>query len=314
MLRLGDSIYLVPEESSDTSPPSYAAAQADAAPPYHTSTLLLPSNGGTLTPGGVIVEALPTGTLFIFLWNALVSTTFQFIGFVLTWVMSTTHAARFGSRAGLGVTLIQWGLGLRARIDEAGAWGRPTFATAKEADEYYHKFRLLNSSTSESPPTATQSSAPDGSQMDDSWPSDSLIASPLATEWLSFLFMTAGWFLLLTAGLGFWRVKRWERSILAPSTPASDPPPPPHPLMQNHSRTLSEIDADTEMPWQSFLAPLLEQARYRRLSEQDDGHGSLGSGEQPVAVPTDAEPAPQVRNILERERAMREQLRSLGVL
>jgi len=35
------------------------------------------------------------------------------------------------------------------------------------------------------------------------------------TEWLSFFLMTIGWFILLTSMLGFWRVKRWERGILA---------------------------------------------------------------------------------------------------
>ncbi|KIM68826.1 hypothetical protein SCLCIDRAFT_1209033 [Scleroderma citrinum Foug A] len=299
----GDSIYVVPEESSATSPPSYAAAQADAVPPYHTSTLLLPSNGGPLTQGSVIVEALPTGTLFVFLWNALVSTTFQFIGFVLTWVMSTTHAARFGSRAGLGVTLIQWGLGLRARLDEAGSWGRPTFATAKEADEYYQSIGLFNSSASELPPTPTQSTAPDGSQMDDTWPGDSVLTSPMATEWLSFLFMTAGWFLLLTSGLGFWRVKRWEKSILAPSAPTSDPPPP---ATEDHTRSLSEIDADTEMSWESFLAPLIERARYHRLPQQDEGHVSADPGGE-------QQEGPAVETI-RRVRTMREELRSMGVL
>ncbi|KAL4076100.1 hypothetical protein J3A83DRAFT_4089343 [Scleroderma citrinum] len=296
----GDSIYVVPEESSTTSPPSYAAAQADAAPPYHTSTLLLPSNGNYLTQGSVIVEALPTGTLFAFLWNALVSTTFQFIGFVLTWVMSTTHAARFGSRAGLGVTLIQWGLGLRARLDEANSWGNPTFTTAKEADEYYQGLGLFNSSSPELSPTATQ-------------PSDSVVTSPMATEWLSFLFMTAGWFLLLTSGLGFWRVKRWEKSILAPSTPPSDPPPP----TQSHARSLSEVDADAVMPWQSFFAPLVERTRYRRLSpEQDDGDHVNGNseGQEQILMPTDAETAQRVRVLLAREQTMRDELRSMGVL
>lgn len=32
-----------------------------------------------------------------------------------------------------------------------------------------------------------------------------------------------GWFLLLTSLLGYWRVKRWERSILSNATPAPAP-------------------------------------------------------------------------------------------
>ncbi|KAG6336689.1 hypothetical protein ID866_2396 [Astraeus odoratus] len=307
----GESIYVVPEESSSAPPPSYAAAQADAVPPYHTSTLLLPAYGGQAIQGSVIVDGLPTGTLFVFLWNALVSTTFQFIGFVLTWVMSTTHAARFGSRAGLGVTLIQWGLGLRARVDEASSWGDTSFATAKEADEYYQSLGLglYNSSSPELPPTATQSNASGNSDAD-----DSILASPMATEWVSFLFMTTGWFLLLTSGLGFWRVKRWEKSILAPSTPSSDPPPP---SIQEHLRSLSEVDADTVMPWPSFLAPLIERAGYRRLPrhQQEDEQASSGPQvQEQVAPSTDSDRTRTMRDFLARELAMRNELRTMGVI
>ncbi len=44
--------------------------------------------------------------------------TFQFVGFLLTYLLHTTHAARCGSRAGLGVTLIQYGFYLRTRAAE----------------------------------------------------------------------------------------------------------------------------------------------------------------------------------------------------
>ncbi|KAI6047431.1 hypothetical protein EDC04DRAFT_621890 [Pisolithus marmoratus] len=302
----GDNVYIVPEESSAIPPPTYASAQADAVPPYHTSTLLLPSTGGHLTQGDIIVDALPTGTLFAFLWNALVSTTFQFIGFALTWVMGTTHAARHGSRAGLGITLIQWGLALRARLDEAGSWNEPTFATAKEADEYYQGTGRYNNSSIEQP------NVPNGSQTDDfTWKGDVAFASPIATEWLSFVLMTAGWFLLLTSTLGFWRVKRWEKSILAPSNPSSDLP------LQEHARSLSEVDADTEMPWPSFLAPLLQRIGHRRWSRRRwDALGVSGRAEvqEQIALSVDPERARGTREFLSRERAMQEDLRSAGIV
>lgn len=53
------------------------------------------------------------------MWNMLVSVSFQFVGFLLTYLLHTTHAARLGSRAGLGVTLIQYGFALRGRLDNA---------------------------------------------------------------------------------------------------------------------------------------------------------------------------------------------------
>jgi hypothetical protein len=47
----------------------------------------------------------------------LVSVAFNFLGFVLTYLLHTTHAAKFGSRAGLGITLIQYGWALRSRAE-----------------------------------------------------------------------------------------------------------------------------------------------------------------------------------------------------
>lgn len=64
-----------------------------------------------------MIDSLPTGSLFAFLWNMLVSISFQFIGFLLTYMLHTSHAARLGSRAGLGVTFIQFGLSMRPTED-----------------------------------------------------------------------------------------------------------------------------------------------------------------------------------------------------
>ncbi|KAM5532287.1 hypothetical protein V8D89_014045 [Ganoderma adspersum] len=212
----GDDVLLVPEEVQKEVPPSYAQAQADAVPPYWETTIHAPSAANT--PGDVIIDSLPTGSLFSFLWNMLVSISFQFVGFLLTYLLHTTHAAKLGSRAGLGITLIQYGFAMRGRSDlggsDADVWGnwkpeepRPTFATAAEAEAYN---RTL--STSPTPTTPTNDEV--------------MMVGDATSEWLSFLLMTIGWFILLTSLLGFWRVKRWERGILssqdeapAPSTP-----------------------------------------------------------------------------------------------
>ncbi|UTT91919.1 hypothetical protein NDA17_003063 [Ustilago hordei] len=115
----------------DAQPPTYEIAAADAVPQYWETTILGGSvhplaNGLGWVPGGahvgaiedLIVEGLAVGNLFGFAWNLLVSMTFQFVGFLLTYLLHTTHAARCGSRAGLGVTLIQYGFYLRTRASE----------------------------------------------------------------------------------------------------------------------------------------------------------------------------------------------------
>ena len=113
----------------------------------------------------MIIDGLTTGSLFSFLWNMLVSISFQFVGFLLTYLLHTTHAAKLGSRAGLGVTLIQYGFAMRGRQDDwvdggrgdqlqSDGWGwkkpsspMPTFDTAAEAEEYYRNHNLVASFT-----------------------------------------------------------------------------------------------------------------------------------------------------------------------
>jgi len=324
----GDSIYIVPEDSSSAAPPSYAAAQADAAPPYHTSLVLLPpslydtnSLSGPPTSGSVIVDSLPTGTVFAFLWNALVSTTFQFVGFVLTWVMHTTHAAKFGSRAGLGITLIQWGFALRARLDDAmngsDIWEdgtKITFGSTKEADDYYNVAILGNATD---PATNTQLMIEQGESQ---W--NSFLTGPNATEWLSFFLMTIGWFLLLTSSLGFWRVKRWERSILASHASSSSS------ASRGHGRTWSEIADEEEFRRQSFFQRigLFRFPGWHRSSDSDRGTpdvvpDSAGEGASPSGHQQDSEQwltdpvrARSAREALAREQRLCDDLRAAGLL
>ncbi|GJE84068.1 metal homeostatis BSD2 family protein [Phanerochaete sordida] len=225
----GDNTYLVPEESQKDAPPSYASAQADAVPPYWETTIHAPASGSG--PGDVMIESLPTGSLFSFLWNMLVSISFQFVGFLLTYLLHTTHAAKLGSRAGLGITLIQYGFAMRGRAEEWGkqeeidGWGwqsteqdsstspAPTFATAAEAEDYYGK---LNANG-----TVSWPAVPVGGTTTEG----TTFLGDATTEWLSFFLMTVGWFILLTSLLSFWRVKRWERGILASQPPSTLPAP-----------------------------------------------------------------------------------------
>lgn len=111
---------------------------------------------------------MPVGNVFSFAWNLLVSMSFQFVGasmssrdeshsvrrgrstdfwsdhldagFLLTFILHTTHAAKNGSRAGLGITLIQLGV--------SSAAGHTVHAFPTFADE------MPRSSTSSSAATA----------------------------------------------------------------------------------------------------------------------------------------------------------------
>ncbi|EKM80160.1 hypothetical protein AGABI1DRAFT_113368 [Agaricus bisporus var. burnettii JB137-S8] len=199
----GDDAHLVPEETVGDAPPSYAAAQADAVPPYWETTVHAPFSPDSA--GEMIIDSLPTGSVFSFLWNMLVSVSFQFVGFLLTYLLHTTHSARLGSRAGLGITLIQYGFALRGNVEgEGGDWKTwhdtpPTFSSGAEANAFYNE--AINATSSYGAGLMPDDKAAD--------------FTDVTTEWLSFFLMTVGWFILLTSLLGFWRVKRWERGILA---------------------------------------------------------------------------------------------------
>ncbi|KAI8981431.1 hypothetical protein BDB01DRAFT_794080 [Pilobolus umbonatus] len=96
--------------------PSYETAVADSTPTYWQTTIIAPSSLGDV----VLVEGLPVGHPLGFIWNLFVSSSFQLVGFMLTYVLHTTHAAKNGACAGLGVSLIQYGFYVRSRgtLDE----------------------------------------------------------------------------------------------------------------------------------------------------------------------------------------------------
>lgn len=183
---------------------SYAAAQADAVPPYWDTIVHVPA--GMDTDAGMIVGDLPSGSIFSFISNLFASFFVQFVGFLITYLLHTTHAAKFGSRAGLGLTLIQYGFFSHSATEDI--------------------LPLPDGSGASDERTPPSSSAP--------IPQDDNNALNMSSRgWISFLLMTlgglrilyllpsfysprrAGWFLLLSSSISFWRVKNWESAIRA---------------------------------------------------------------------------------------------------
>ncbi|KAF8625559.1 hypothetical protein AX15_005323 [Amanita polypyramis BW_CC] len=185
-------VYLMPEEVQRELLPSYSEAQADAVPPYWETVVHAPAD----SESGIVVDDLPTGSVFIFILNALISYFFQFLGFFLTYILHTTHAAKFGSRAGLGLTLIQYGFYSRTTVPDDRAQpddgGTP----------------LILGSYNGTDPNAPTPLAP--------VPDDNIGFS--SKDMLSILFMSVGWFLLISSLVGYWRVKRWETSVRSSQT------------------------------------------------------------------------------------------------
>ncbi|KAI9229120.1 MAG: hypothetical protein DHS80DRAFT_14458 [Piptocephalis tieghemiana] len=157
-------------------PPSYTEASQDIVPPYFQTTVIT----GLEDPDEILVEGLPAGSSMSFIWNMLISMAFQFVGFLLTFLLHTSHAAKNGSRAGLGITLINYGLYMQ----------QPNYG--QDGDYIFIP--------DDPPPGANDSSATpvtdDPPNMDDS----SLL--------ISYALVLLGWFLVVRSTTEYIRIRR----------------------------------------------------------------------------------------------------------
>ncbi|KAK6524628.1 hypothetical protein TWF281_011530 [Arthrobotrys megalospora] len=184
------------EKPLEEHPPSYEQAAADATPPYWETTILAPG----MSPDEVFIDGLPVGSVFAFVWNALISLSFQFIGFLLTYLLHTTHAAKNGSRAGLGITLVQYGFYMRGSASDnpSPPTDGPGTPESTPSDPNSYDF---NSGTLPTDVAATAAAAS----------SDTISGN----EWFSYVLMVVGWFILIRAVADFLRARRTEQLVLA---------------------------------------------------------------------------------------------------
>ncbi|KAI3319840.1 hypothetical protein HD806DRAFT_250552 [Xylariaceae sp. AK1471] len=178
------------EKIVEEAPPTYEQAAADAAPPYWETTILAPGLGG---PDDVYIDGMPVGSVFSFIWNGMISLSFQIVGFLLTYLLHSTHAAKNGSRAGLGITLIQYGFYMKTTPDDGMGDGAGD-GYAQPPDPNSHDFD----------PNAVTTNDGDGSSWSD-------IAS---SEWVSYILMIVGWFILIRAVSDYIRARRHEMLVL----------------------------------------------------------------------------------------------------
>lgn len=128
----------------------------------------------------------------------MISMSFQLVGFLLTYLLHTTHAAKNGSRAGLGITLIQWGFYMR------GGSSNPPKSTPTDPqydqppDPNSHNF----DPSSVAATAATTAAA------------TSTVSSIASSDWLAYVLMIVGWFILIRAVSDFFRARRHEQLVL----------------------------------------------------------------------------------------------------
>lgn len=177
-------------------PQTYEQAAADAAPPYWETTIMAPGFGGA---DEVYIDGMPVGSFFSFVWNGMITITFQpLIGFLLTYLLHSTHAAKNGSRGGLGITLIQYGFQFKATTG-AGAGSMHTSGSsepenyAEPPDPNAHDFD----------PNAVQQGGAGTGGSDSS-----------GSDWLAYVLMIVGWFILIRSLSDYIRARRHEQLVL----------------------------------------------------------------------------------------------------
>ncbi|KAJ5138511.1 uncharacterized protein N7515_003359 [Penicillium bovifimosum] len=176
---------------SEDLPPSYEEAAADATPPYWETTIVAPG----ISSDEVYVDGLPVGSVFSFVWNAMISMSFQLVGFLLTYLLHTTHAAKNGSRAGLGLTLVQYGFYMKGGSDSSGSDGGGS-EYVPPPDPNSHNFD----------PNSVGEGGGDGG--------NGAMSGISTSEWVSYVLMIVGWFILIRAVSDFLRARRHEQLVL----------------------------------------------------------------------------------------------------
>jgi hypothetical protein len=150
----------------------------------------------------VYVDGLPVGSFFSFAWNGMISTSFQLVGFLLTYLLHTTHAAKNGSRAGLGLTLVQYGFYMKggggARGPGPDGSGGPY---VNPPDPNSHEF---DPNTVTSPPNDGASDSPP----------NTIFSDVTTSEWISYMLMIVGWFILIRSISDYLRARRHEQLVL----------------------------------------------------------------------------------------------------
>lgn len=188
---------------------SYEAAAADATPPYWETTILAP--GHMNSSDEVYVDGLPVGSLFSFIWNGMISMSFQLVGFLLTYLLHTTHAAKNGSRAGLGITLVQYGFYMRSSHKSTPSppvnGNDPAFMPPQDPNS--HDFDPLK--IGDSAAAAANAAMAQASQ---TVPASTGSSSRFNSDWFAYALMIVGWFILIRAVSDFVRARRHEQLVL----------------------------------------------------------------------------------------------------
>ncbi|KAF9162360.1 hypothetical protein DFQ26_003602 [Actinomortierella ambigua] len=146
----------------------------------------------------ILVDGMPVGNIFQFLWNVVVSSSFQFVGVLLTFLLHNTHASKSGSMVGLGMTLLNFGYHI----------GREESGTTDDSDTGY----MVPANSDNDDPDGGDDDGTDGSWFP--FLSDPGRGAGDGEEhWVALFLMMLGWLVIVKAVADYARAKRTEMII-----------------------------------------------------------------------------------------------------
>ncbi|KAL1962992.1 hypothetical protein VTN77DRAFT_8838 [Rasamsonia byssochlamydoides] len=186
------------EKNEEDLPPSYEQAAADATPPYWETTIMAPG----MSSDEVYVDGLPVGSVFSFVWNGMISMSFQLVGFLLTYLLHTTHAAKNGSKAGLGLTLVQYGFYMKGSGDSKSDADGEQYAPPPDPNSHDFNPNSIGDNAAAAVGAQSQGGGTDA------------LSAITTSEWISYILMIVGWFILIRSVSEFLRARRHEQLVL----------------------------------------------------------------------------------------------------
>ncbi|KAF9570052.1 hypothetical protein EC968_002314 [Mortierella alpina] len=178
------------QKNQELQPPAYDSAIQDVTPPYFEMTVVSPRAFGD----DVLVDGLPVGNFFQFLWNVAGKL------FIIN-----------GSMVGLGITLLHFGIRMRggfgfASLDSHSDGPGVGEVTQVDRPPLVDDTGYMGGSGRGGMDPPTYGSAADSAQMD--W-----LQSEAENQWASLLLMIVGWMIMMKALAAYVVAKKTERII-----------------------------------------------------------------------------------------------------
>lgn len=189
----------------ETHPPSYEEAAADSLPEYWESTVISP-----MYEDEVFVEGLPAGDIASFVWNTLVCVAFPYVGFFLCYLFHTSHAAKQGSRTGLGITWVMSGFDILPQN-----FGHPDKPLMRYKPQDPNNVDVTKSLSIKSNILDTYSPGLFKQFTDTSTNEESTSMPP--APYFAYGLIAFGIFVICKAMVDYYKMKKMEREIVSPS-------------------------------------------------------------------------------------------------